>query len=127
LQKALVELASAGLLDSAHDCSEGGIAVTLAESAFGRGVGCSVDIASHGLPAECALFGEDASRVVISGSRENLPRIQKVALQYGLSTEVLGETTSQHLEIKLEGAVVVSAGVGELREIYDGALESALT
>ena len=126
LQRALVDLAQAGLLESAHDCSEGGIAVALAECAFGRGVGVSAAVASHGLPPECALFGEDASRVVISCSRENLPRIQQVALQYGLAPETLGETTSQQLEIKLDGRVVVSAGVGELREGYEGALQAAL-
>ena len=126
LQKALVELAQAGLLDSSHDCSEGGIAVALAEAAFGRGVGVDADVPAHGLPAECALFGEDASRVVISCARENLGRIQQVAVQYGLSAEVLGETTSQQLEIRLDGRAAVSADVAGLREGYEGALQAAL-
>ncbi len=56
LQKGLVEMAQAGLLDSAHDCSEGGIAVTLAESTFAKGIGINVDLASDGLSAEFVTF-----------------------------------------------------------------------
>jgi phosphoribosylformylglycinamidine (FGAM) synthase-like enzyme len=126
LQKALVEMISAGLVESAHDCSEGGIAVTLAECGFGKGVGMSVDLASQGLVAEYALFGEDASRVVISCDRSNLPGIQQVALRYGLRVDVIGETVSDRMEMKLDGRVVVSASLGELREGYDSALEKAL-
>ena len=126
LQKALVELAQAGLIDSAHDCSEGGIAVTLAESAFAKGIGINVDLPSLGLPAEFVLFGEDPSRVVTSCDPSNLTRIQEVGVKYGLSTEVIGETASGEIQIKLDGRTVVSAKIDELREAYEGALERAL-
>jgi phosphoribosylformylglycinamidine synthase len=126
LQKALVEMAEAGLLDSAHDCSEGGIAVTLAESAMAKGIGMSVDLSSRGLPAEFALFGEDASRVVTSCDHSHLSGIQQLAVKYGLSSEVIGETVPEQVEIKLDSRVVVSASVAELREAYESALERAL-
>jgi phosphoribosylformylglycinamidine synthase II len=126
LQKALVELIQAGLLDSAHDCSEGGIGVTLAESTFAKGIGMNVDLSSHGLPSEFALFGEDASRVVTSCDPGNLQRIQQVAVKYGLSAEVIGETVADQATIKLDGQLVVSASVAELRDAYEGALEQAL-
>src|SRR5437870_4301983 len=126
LQKALVEMAQAGLLESAHDCSEGGIAVTLAESAFAKGIGMKVDLISQGLPAEFVLFGEDASRVVISCDCGNLSGIQQVAVKYGLSLEKMGETAAEQVEINLDRRLVVSATVVELREIYDSALEAAL-
>jgi phosphoribosylformylglycinamidine synthase subunit PurL len=126
LQKALIAMAQAGLLQSAHDCSEGGIAVTLAESAFAKGIGMSVDLSSRGLPADFSLFGEDASRVVISCDPIHLSGIQQVAVKYGLSPEVIGETVPQQVNIKLDGRVVVSASVAELREAYESALEKAL-
>jgi phosphoribosylformylglycinamidine synthase II len=126
LQKGLFEMIDAGLADSAHDCSEGGIAVTLAESAFANGVGVRVDLASLGLPAEFVLFGEDASRVVISCDRSSLPGIQQVAGKYALSAEEIGETVSHQVEITLDGCVVVSAAVKELRDAYEGALQAAL-
>jgi phosphoribosylformylglycinamidine synthase II len=126
LQKALVEMIDVGLVDSAHDCSEGGIAVTLAESTFGNGVGLRVNLASLGLPLEFVLFGEDASRVVISCDRSSLQGIQQVAGKYGLSAEEIGETVSDQVEIKLDGRVVVSATVKELRDPYEGAFQAAL-
>jgi phosphoribosylformylglycinamidine synthase len=126
LQKALVELAEAGLAASAHDCSDGGLAVALSESSFVQGIGFKVDIKSAGLPAECLLFAEDASRVVISCDQASLSRIQQLAAKYGLAAEVLGETVSGQIEIKIDGRTVVSTGVEELRSAYEGALETAL-
>ena len=66
LQKAVIELIQQGLVDSVHDCADGGLAVALAEKAFAKGVGARVNLASDGLPAEFVLFGEDASRIVLS-------------------------------------------------------------
>jgi phosphoribosylformylglycinamidine synthase II len=126
LQRALVEMAEAELLESAHDCSEGGIAVTLAESCFGRSVGLKVDLVSQGLPPEFVLFGEDASRVVISCDHASLAEIKKVAVKHGVLAEQIGETVPEGVEIKLDGRVVVSATVGELRDEYENALERAL-
>ena len=126
LQKALVEMVGAGLADSAHDCSEGGIAVTLAESTFPNGVGARVDLKSEELPPEFVLFGEDASRVVVSCDPANLPRIQQIAGKNGVSAEQIGETVPEQLEIRIDERVVVSAAVGSLRDIYEGALEQAL-
>ncbi len=126
LQKAVIEMIGAGLVDSAHDCSEGGIAVALAESAFAKGIGFRVNLASQDLPPEFVLFGEDASRVVISCDQSNLSRIKQVAAEYGLSAEAIGETVSEKIEIALDSRVVVSAAVSELREVYEGALEAAL-
>jgi len=126
LQQALLETIQAGLVDSAHDCSEGGVAVALAESAFPRGVGLKVNLAAQGLPAEFVLFGEDASRVVISCDRGNLLGIQQIAVKYGLSADIIGETVGQHVEINIDGQVVVSASVAELSGEYEGALERVL-
>jgi phosphoribosylformylglycinamidine synthase II len=126
LQKALVELIDAGLVESAHDCSEGGVAVTLAESTFSNGVGVRANLESLGLPPEFVLFGEDASRVVISCDRSKLVGIQQVAEKYRLSAEEIGETVSDQVEIQLDRRVVVSAAVKELRDSFENALAAAL-
>jgi phosphoribosylformylglycinamidine synthase II len=126
LQKALVEIAQIGIIDSAHDCSDGGIAVALVESGLAKGIGMNVDLTSLGLPPEFVLFGEDASRVVISCDRENAGRIEQVALKYGIAAELMGETAPERVEIKLDGGVVVSAEISGLRDVYEGALEKAL-
>ena len=66
LQKAVIELIQRGLAESVHDCSDGGLAVALAEKTFTKGVGARVNLTSNGLPAEFVLFGEDASRILVS-------------------------------------------------------------
>ncbi len=126
LQKALVEMIRAGLVESAHDCAEGGIAVTLAESSFANGIGASVDLGSQGLPAEFVLFGEDASRVVLSCDRNQVPAIKQVAEKYGVAADVIGETVEERLEVKIEGQMIVSTSIRELKKSYEGALEAAL-
>jgi phosphoribosylformylglycinamidine synthase II len=126
LQKAAIELIQSGFVDSVHDCSDGGIAVALAEKAFAKGVGARVNLASNGLPAEFALFGEDASRIVVSCDPENVARIKQVAEKHGIVADVLGKTISDRLEISLDDKAVVSASISELSEKYEGALESAL-
>jgi phosphoribosylformylglycinamidine synthase subunit PurL len=126
LQKAVAEMIEHGLLDSAHDCADGGLGVGLAEKAFPKGVGARVNLASGGLFAEFALFGEDASRIVISCDPPKVARIQEVAGNHGVNAEVIGETIPDRLEISIDGKVVISAAVSELMAAYEGALESAL-
>jgi phosphoribosylformylglycinamidine synthase II len=126
LQKAVIELVQLGLVDSTHDCADGGVAVALAEKALPRGVGARVNLASGGLFAEFTLFGEDASRIVISCDQEQVRRIKDVAERHGVAGEVIGETIPDRLEISLDGKVVISAAVSELSQAYEDALESAL-
>jgi phosphoribosylformylglycinamidine synthase len=126
LQQAAIELARQGLVESAHDCSEGGIAVALAEKAFPAGVGARVNLVSGGLFAEYALFGEDASRVLLSCDPGSVARIKEVAARHGIVADVIGETIPDKLEILLDGQAVVSATVAELSTAYEGALEAAL-
>jgi len=126
LQKAVIELIQDGLVESVHDCADGGIAVALAEKALPKGVGARVNLASNSLFAEFALFGEDASRIVISCDPGKLARIKEVAEKCGAGAEVIGETIPGRFEISLDGNVVVSTAVSELSEAYEGALESAL-
>jgi len=126
LQKAVVEMIKAGLVESAKDCSEGGIAVTVAECSFANGIGAEVDISSNGLVREFLLFGEDASRVLISCDPKNVSRIQQIAVQYGLSAEQIGRTVPEQLEIRVDGVTAAKADVSELQDAWAGALERAL-
>src|SRR5271169_2655078 len=127
LQRALVAIIQAGLVESAHDCADGGLAVALVESALPAGVGLSVRLPQQKLALEFLLFAEDASRVVISCDPSHVRRIQQVAEEYEISADVLGETGSDRVEISVGNDFVISASVQELREAYEGALERALS
>jgi phosphoribosylformylglycinamidine synthase II len=126
LQKAVIELIQQGLADSVHDCSDGGLAVALAEKALPNAVGARVNLASNGLPTEFVLFGEDASRIVLSCDPGNVSRIRQIAEKHGIEADVLGETIPERLELSLDGQVFVSAAVSGLTAAYESALESAL-
>jgi phosphoribosylformylglycinamidine synthase len=126
LQRALVAMIQARLVESAHDCADGGLAVALVEAALAAQVGVNARLPKQKLTLEFVLFGEDASRVVLSCDPQQLSRIQQVAEEYGISADVLGETGTDRVEISVHGQPVISAGIAELREAYEGALERAL-
>jgi phosphoribosylformylglycinamidine synthase subunit PurL len=126
LQKTVIELISQALVDSVHDCAEGGLAVALAEKAFFRNIGARVRLTSSGLPAEFVLFGEDASRIVLSCDPANVARIQQIAEENGIGVEELGVTIVERLEIILDDKPIISADVSELSAEYEGALQAAL-
>ena len=126
LQKTVIEAIQQQLLDSTHDCSDGGLVVALAEKALPKGVGARVNLESAGLFAEFALFGEDASRVVVSCDPMNLERIKQIAARQGVGAEVIGETIPGRLEISLDGRPVVSVPIPDLNDAYESALQSAL-
>jgi len=102
------------------------VAVALTEKAMPNGVGARVNLASGSLFAEFALFGEDASRILISCDPGQVARIKQLAETFGVSAEIIGETVPEKLEISLDGKVVISAAVSDLSVAYENALESAL-
>jgi phosphoribosylformylglycinamidine synthase len=126
LQRAVVEMIRSGLIESAHDCADGGIAVALVEAALPAGAGCKVQLAEQNLPPEFLLFGEDASRVVVSCDAAHLARVREMAAEYEVHADVLGETELDRVEIAMDGQLLISASVAELREAYEGSLERAL-
>ena len=126
LQKLLVSLNQQRLFESAHDCSDGGLAVALAECAFVRGVGARLDLASQGLSLPLVLFAESATRVVISCDPRNSAHIKKLAVESGLQAELLGPTIAGRLEIRVDGALVINASVSELKSVWSSALETML-
>ena len=119
-------MAHADVLDSAHDISEGGIAVTLAECAFEKGIGFQANLPALDFPAESVLFGEDASRIIVSCDPQHLGRIKSIAGKHGLFADQVGQTVSGQCEIRLDGKVAISAKVSELRSAYEGVIERIL-
>ena len=126
LQRALVSMIQAGLVESAHDCADGGLAVALVECALPAGVGLRVNLTKQSLLPEFRLFAEDASRVLMSCDPANLARIKQVAEDFEVSVDVLGETGGERVEIAINTQAAISAAIEELRNAYEGSLERAL-
>ena len=126
LQKCVVELADKRLINAAHDISEGGIAVALAEMGFRRNVGAKAEFNSSEWPPEMGLFAEHASHIFVSCDQSKVKDIQSIAVRYGLAADLRGQTQAENFEITYNGAVVVSAPVAELKKAWAESLEKML-
>ena len=122
VQEATREIVRANLTEAAHDLSDGGLAVALAEGTF-AGVGADVDIKTD-LRREFALFHEGPSRVLFATS--NVAEISAIAERHQVPVVVLGKTTAGTLKIALNGTEVVHVGVDKLYHTWDRALEESL-
>jgi phosphoribosylformylglycinamidine synthase len=103
VQAAVRALIRMRLARSAHDCSEGGLAVALAECCMSGEamVGAEIDLTAYGaLAADELLFNEAQSRIVISVRRENATAALSLAEWQGVPVRRLGFTGGEHLRIK---------------------------
>ena len=126
LIEALVALAAEGILASAHDISDGGIAVALAECGFASN-GLAAEAAWHSdAPAELALFAETGARAVVSLSQASLARLLTLAAKYSIAALVIGRVTRGQFQLSLNGATVVRDRPASLRKIWSGAIEHAI-
>jgi len=128
VQETLLKLIDQCLINSAHDCSDGGLAVTIAESCFsslGRdAIGAEIAMIDRELSLEADLFGETPSRIVISFTRENEPKIRELIGDCPMTE--LGWVTGDTLNISINGEAVVSTAIGELESAWHDALKNRL-
>lgn len=121
-QKQLQMLIRAGVIQSAHDISEGGLFVTLLEKGLTSGLGFDVT-----LPAEfrrdAVLFGESQSRIVITVKEDKRDEFIDLMMLNGVDFDLLGHVTKGSIRIDDESW----GSVSDFKEIYDNALTDLLT
>jgi phosphoribosylformylglycinamidine synthase subunit PurL len=129
VQKACLEAAEAGLLLSAHDCSDGGLAVTLAESCFsspGRdAIGAGVDL-KEGLGPTAQLFSESPSRIVISFDPGEENAMREIVERSNAPFAVIGRVGGTRLRIDVNGQEAVRMDVAEMEAVWRSALSGKL-
>ncbi len=118
LQRALLELARNALTRSAHDVSDGGFAVALAECCLTGGLGARVRLPGAADRPEALLFSEEPSRVLVSLAPEARPRLEKVCASHGVPCTFLGEVGGTTLAIE----DILEVPVAALREAHRSAL-----
>ena len=114
------------LLHSAHDCSDGGLAVALAESCILGHMGADIAIeTAQRIDAE--LFGETASRIVVSLPAPNLPKLQELARSHRIAMVVLGEVRDEKtLRIRVNGEVRAQGALDDMVDAYENAIPRML-
>lgn len=114
-----------GLLSSAHDCSDGGLAVALAEACIMGNVGARISLTANCAPAS-ALFAETQSRVVVSLPVEKLGVLREIAESMEVQMTVLGKVGGEKLEIAVNEESVIDVKVIELGEAWHKAIPAKM-
>ncbi|MSQ15677.1 MAG: phosphoribosylformylglycinamidine synthase subunit PurL [Dehalococcoidia bacterium] len=108
LQRACLEAIGAGIVKSAHDPSEGGLLVAVAESCIAGGIGADLELhPSDGNRLDEALFGEKPSRIVVSVSPANLGEMETIAMRKGVPVLRLGTAGGDSLYVNREVRVAL--------------------
>ncbi|HAK38355.1 MAG TPA: phosphoribosylformylglycinamidine synthase II, partial [Nitrospina sp.] len=115
-----------GLAVSAHDCSEGGLGVALAESCISHPhapTGAVLDVEST-IRNDACLFGESQSRILVSFSAESRTAVEEKAKAVGVPFKVIGKVGGDSLVVNVNGEEFINEEVSHLKKLWMGALES---
>ena len=120
LHRFLIASARTGVLASAHDCSEGGAAVALAESALAGELGFRVDLGVG--EAHRVMFSESPSRAIVSFSEDRLETVRRLADETEVTLTVIGSVVSDSLDF---ATFAVARDVA--RDVFEGGLSRAMS
>ena len=121
VQKACRKLVSSGVVNSAHDCSDGGLAVALAECVLSGGLGAEITASTTGR-WDAALFGEGQSRIVVSLSPDRLDDLDGICAAESVPYLVVGTVTGADLAF----GDLLNLPVSQLSEVHVNGLSDAL-
>ncbi len=140
VQRACLRAIQAGSVRSAHDCSDGGLAIALAESCFspsrGKGTGARVQLDAHLRLSESLedpihrwlslLFGESPSRILLSVRPEDVREVEAIAGEEGAQCTLIGEVTAGQLTIEVGGDILIDESVAALDQAFQSSLPGIL-
>jgi phosphoribosylformylglycinamidine synthase II len=117
-----------GLIRSAHDVSEGGLAVCAAECSLlgGKGVGCDLGLEDTIRP-ESLLFSETQSRLLVSSAARHLPQLLKLAEERGVPAKVIGQAGGKELIIRQGDRELICLPVDQVYDVWKKALPESLS
>jgi phosphoribosylformylglycinamidine synthase subunit PurL len=118
LLSAVLEAIQGGLVQSAHDLSEGGLAVALAESCISGGIGAKVNVASE-LRSDYTLFSESQSRILLSASPEKAAALERLLAERGVTAARIGVVEGSELNVAVNGTGVLSKPVEQLKRVWE--------
>ncbi|CAJ1004215.1 MULTISPECIES: phosphoribosylformylglycinamidine synthase subunit PurL [Bacillales] len=121
VQKLVYDAIRQGLVKSAHDLSEGGLGVALAESCFGNEIGATVSLESD-LRSDVLLFSESQSRILLSVAQEQTDAVLALAKERGVPAQVIGTTGGKRLVVNVNGTEVIHAPLADLKAAWKDAI-----
>ncbi|WP_421617141.1 phosphoribosylformylglycinamidine synthase subunit PurL [Brevibacillus sp. TJ4] len=121
VQKLVLDAIRKGLVQSAHDLSEGGLGVALAESCFQAEIGAQVTLDSS-LRPDVLLFSESQSRILLSADQQHAEAILALAAERGVAAQVIGTTGGDSLVVNVNGKEAIHTSVREVKEAWKDAI-----
>jgi phosphoribosylformylglycinamidine synthase len=121
----LATLAEQGLLSSAHDVSDGGLAVALAECAMKGGIGAEIKL-EEGPRVSSLLFGESAGRAVVTFTPESGAAVEGAAKKAGVPFRKIGRVGGARLKVSAAGQVAIDEEVASLSQLWKSAFAHAM-
>jgi len=125
VQAFLRDAVSEGLLRSAHDVSDGGLSVALAECCLAGGKGAAIEL--FGSVAAVHLFGERCSTAIISFAFDDKARVRALRDKHGMGYSRLGTVGGHRLTITVDSQAALSLPIADLRTAYEGAIPAAMS
>jgi len=128
VQEACLEMIESGIINSAHDCSEGGLAVALAESCVSnkkKMVGATIKL-NENVRNDALLFGEAQSRIIVSVRKNKLSSLERIVKKHYISYKVIGSVGGKKLTIQNKKAALIDIPVTELSDTWRNAIPSRL-
>jgi phosphoribosylformylglycinamidine synthase II len=110
-----------GLVQSAHDLSEGGFAVAIAESCISGGLGAEVNITTE-LRSDFVLFSESQSRILLSASSDKAEQLKAYIEDHGVPVEIIGTVKGDNLSININGLNAVNESVESFKQVWKDAI-----
>lgn len=129
VQSAVLELIDKDLVKSAHDCSEGGLAVTLAECCISRKdkmLGSKISLDGEEIRKDALLFGESQSRIVISIGANKQKEVEKILEKKNAPFTVLGRVGGKKLVVNVGGEDIINTGLNKLNKAWRGSIPESL-
>jgi phosphoribosylformylglycinamidine synthase len=128
VQETCIEAIARGLVRSAHDLSEGGLAVCAAECALRSPLhlGCELDLGDRIRP-DALLFGEGQSRIVVSAPSRELPALLRLARKRGIKAKAIGQVQGRAIVIRQRGREIVRLSVKRLYQAWKNAIPRAFS
>lgn len=123
LQTLCLELIDKGLVQSAHDCAEGGLAVALAECCFQNELGAVIHDLEMNYRPDFMFFGEDQSRIVISARPSESKTILESSQKYGVKAKIIGRVVKEEI---LDMSGKIKLNIRQAKEIYESAISRAV-
>jgi phosphoribosylformylglycinamidine synthase len=131
VQRACLAAIAEGIIKSAHDCSDGGLAIALVECCFSshrrEAIGADIVLTTEGVLSPISLlFSETPSRILVTIAPEDLAALERIARSWHVPYTVLGRVGGTHFRITVDGKRVINASIRELEAIWYNVLPEYL-